>query len=79
MTKFESKKPKEGKKYQVYFSGYEHPYVKSGYKVVRVVEKRKFAYLSFFNKNIKVPMTLWEEPMTLWEEMRKGAKEIEDE
>jgi len=72
MTKFDSKKPKEGKKYQVYFSGYEHPYVKSGYKVVRVVEKRKFAYLSFFNKNIKVPMTLWEE-------MKKGAKEIEED
>ena len=39
MTKFDSKKPKEGKKYQVYFSGYEHPYVKSGYKVVRVLKK----------------------------------------
>ncbi len=59
-------------KYQVYFTGYEHPYVKSGYKVVEVTEKTKYAYLKLFNKNIKLPITVWDE-------MKKGAKKIEHE
>jgi len=72
MTKFESKKVRpDEKKYQVYFTGYEHPYVKSGYKVVSVSEKRKFAYLRLFNKNIKLPMSVWEQ-------MKRGAKEIDN-
>ena len=58
-------------KYVVYFTGYEHPYVKSGYKTVEVNEKTKFAYLKLLNKNIKLPMTVWEE-------MKRGAKEINE-
>jgi hypothetical protein len=58
-------------KYRVYFTGYEHPYVKSGYKTVEVDEKVKFAYLKLFNKRIKLPISVWEE-------MRKGAEEIEN-
>lgn len=58
-------------KYRVYFTGYEHPYVKSGYKTVEVDEKAKFAYLKLFNKRIKLPISVWEE-------MKKGAKELNE-
>ena len=58
-------------RYRVYFTGYEHPRVKSGFKIVDVVEKRKYAYVSLISKKIKLPITVWEQ-------MKKSAKEIEN-
>ena len=40
MTMFDKRRISDNK-YQVYFTGYEHPHVKSGYKVVEVAEKTK--------------------------------------
>jgi|TARA_B100000900_G_C20495524_1_gene681400 hypothetical protein len=71
MTMFDKRRISDNK-YQVYFTGYEHPHVKSGYKVVEVAEKTKYAYLRLFNKNIKLPITVWAE-------MKKGAKKLENE